>query len=109
MADAGVPAVRFLLVMKAVRLILIYSRMEVLRRRDMMHVMLVLLDNDRLAIAAHRLHGNRNSQYVAAEQRQPNGYKYRNKFFNGTRHVCSLAKLGSPVKCKIYFNMTSYG
>lgn len=85
MADARVSAARILLVMKAGGLILICSRLEVLRSRDLVHVMmLALLGNDRLAITAHCLHGNRNSQHVAAEQRQPNGYKYRNKFSNGT-------------------------
>ncbi|OGS93923.1 MAG: hypothetical protein A3H31_01165 [Gallionellales bacterium RIFCSPLOWO2_02_FULL_57_47] len=101
MADAGAPAARILLVMKAGGLILIRSRLEVLRCHSVMQLMLVLLDSDSMAIAAHRLHSNRNSQRVAAEQRQPDGYKYRNKFFNGTRHVCSLAKFGNPVKCKI--------
>ena len=36
-------------------------------------VMLVLLRNGGAAVTAHRLHGNRNGQCVAAEQRKPNG------------------------------------
>ena len=58
-----------------------------------------LLNNYSGATSAHRLHGNRYSQRIAAEKRQPDGYRYRNKFFDGTSHVRSLAKLGSPVKC----------
>lgn len=99
MADGGVSATGILLVLKAGRLILVRSRLEVLRSRSVVHAMLVLLDSDRMAITAHRLHGDRNSQCVATEQRQPDGYKHRYNFFNETRHVRSLAKLGSPVKC----------
>ena len=84
MADASASAARVLLVMMAGRLILICTRLEVLRSGDMMHAMLVLLDSGSMAITGHRLHANRNSQHIAAEQRQPNGDKYRNKFFNRT-------------------------
>ena len=83
MADAGVSAARTLLVMEAGSLILVRSRLDVLRCHSVMQLMLVLLGSGSMAITAHRLHANRNSQHIATEQRQPNGYKYRNKCFNG--------------------------
>lgn len=100
MADAGASAAGILLILKAGRLIMIRSRLDVLSSRSVVHAIPVLPGSSRMAIAAHRLHGNRNSQRVATEQRQPDGYKYRNKFSDGTRHMRSLAKPGRPVKCK---------
>lgn len=82
MADAGVSAARILLIMMTGGLV-IGSRLEVLRSREIVHVMLVLLGSG-MAFIADRLHANRNSQHIAAEQRQPNGYEYRNRFSNGT-------------------------
>lgn len=75
MADPGVFATGILLVMEAGRLILICSRLEVLRSRDKVHAVIVLPGGGRVAITAGRLHADRNSQHVAAEQRQPDGYE----------------------------------
>lgn len=59
------------------RLILIYSNLDIFRvlmcGYGMVRMMLVLLRNGGAAASTHRLHGNRNSQCVAAEQRKPNG------------------------------------
>lgn len=78
---------------------MVRCRLGVLRRLETVPVMLVLLDDGRMAITTHRLHGNRHGQRVATEQRQPDGYEYRNKF-SDEMHVHSLAKLGSCVKYK---------
>lgn len=51
------------------RFILIRSRLGMMRRSSMV---LTLLHNDSLTVAALGLHCNRNSQHVATEQRQPN-------------------------------------
>ena len=51
------------------RLILIRSKLGMMRGSSMV---LTLLHNDSLTVAALGLHGNRNCQRVAAEQRQPN-------------------------------------
>lgn len=67
MADAGVSAGRILSVLKVCRLILIRCRLDVLRSLNVMQVVPVWLGGDRMAITAHRLHGNRNSQRVATE------------------------------------------
>ena len=98
MADAGISASRILLVLEVGGLILIRSRLGVLRGSSVVQVMLVLLDNGRMTITAHRLHGSRNSQHVSAEQRQPNGQKHCNKFSERMTHVCRMANFISFVK-----------
>ena len=100
MADAAIIAVGILRILMAGRL-MVRCWLGVLHRLDIVHVMLVLLDNGRMAITTHCLHGNRHGQRVATEQRQPDGYGYRNKFSDEMQHVHSLAKLDSPVKCKV--------
>ena len=88
-----------MLVLKTGRLILIGSRrLLALRNRMMVRALLAFHGNNIMVSSAHRLHRNRNSQRVAAEQRQPDGYNDRNEFSDGTWHMRSLAKLGSPVK-----------
>ena len=90
-----------MLVLRLGRLSLIHHRLD--NKLGMMHVLmhicslLRLLRYDSLTASAMRLHGDRAGQCVAAEQRQPNGQKYYNKFFaSGHRH--SLTKLTTSVK-----------
>lgn len=97
MADAAIIAVGILRTMMAGRL-MVRCRLGVLHRLQIVHVMLMLLDNGRMTVAIHRLHGNRHGHGVATEQRQPDGYEYRNKFSEEMQHVHSLAKIDSPVK-----------
>ena len=61
-------------------------------------VQLTLMRGGRMAVAAHRLHGGRNGQRVAAEERQPDGQDHCDKFSESTEHGHSLAKSGTPVK-----------
>ncbi|MDH4233733.1 MAG: hypothetical protein OEV15_01165 [Gallionella sp.] len=75
MTDAGVSTARILvfasrslLVLKTGRLNLIRRWLEMFRNRGMVQVVIgFLLGNNWVAITTHRLHGNRNSQHVAAE------------------------------------------
>lgn len=69
-----------------------------LHGRSAVRVWLTLLRNGGMAVTAHRLHGDRNSQRVAAEERQPDGQNHCDKFSKSVRHMDSLAKLGSSVK-----------
>ena len=57
-----------------------------------------LLRNCDMTVTINGLHDNRSSQRVAAEQRQPYGYQYCNKFSEGAEHLRSLAKLATSVK-----------
>lgn len=88
-----------MLAMNATRLITIRAgRLPMLHSLSMMRARLFFLGNNGMISDVQRLHRNRNSQRVAAEQRQPDGYNDRNEFSDGTWHMRSLAKLGSPVK-----------
>ena len=69
-----------------------------LHDRSAVRVWLTLLRNGGMVVTAHRLHGDRNSQGVAAEERQPDGQYHCDKFSKSVRHMGSLAKLGSSVK-----------
>lgn len=61
-------------------------------------VQLILLRSDGMTVAAHRLHGDRNGQRIAAEERQPDGQDHCDKFSGGAEHGRSLAKAGGSVK-----------
>jgi len=104
MAGTTILAGRILLLLMAGRLIRSRVKLGVvhglLHGRSAVLVRLAPLRDGRMAITGHRLHGNRNSQRIAAEQRQPDGQNHCNKFSNGARHVRSLAKSGDPVKYK---------
>jgi hypothetical protein len=74
MADAAIVTAGILRVLVAAGLTMVCCRL------GMMRVVIVLLDSCMMTTAAHRLHGGRHSQRVAAKYRQPDGYKHRNKF-----------------------------
>lgn len=61
-------------------------------------VQLILLHSGGMTVTTHSLHGDRNSQHIAAEERQPDGQDHCNKFWGGAEHGHSLAKLGGSVK-----------
>lgn len=66
----------------------------------LVHLVLVDLHSYRAAVTAGNLHRNRRSQCATAEQRQPDGQKYRNKLSDWTEHGLSLAKFSRIVKWK---------
>lgn len=100
MAGAAIVAARILLIMMAGRMIRlrVELRMMLLHGRSTALVRFTLLRDSGMTVAGHRLHDDRNSQRIAAEQRQPDGQNHCNKFSNGARHVRSLAKSGDSVK-----------
>lgn len=100
MAGAAIVAARILLIMMAGRMIRlrVELRMMLLHGRSTALVRFALLRDSGMTVAGHRLHGDRNSQRIAAEQRQPDGQNHCNKFSNGARHMRSLAKSGDSVK-----------
>ena len=59
----------------------------------LVRVMHALLRHGGMATSALRTHGNRFGQRIAAEQRQPDGQKYGNKFSDRTEHVSRVAKI----------------
>ena len=67
MADAGTSAGRILPFLNICRLIQAISRLGVLRSQGTVRTMLAFLGNNSITTAAHRLHGDRNSQRIAAE------------------------------------------
>lgn len=72
-----------------------------LRGRSAVRLVLALLCDNGRAVASQRLHADRNSQSIAAEQRQPEGQRHGDKFSDGTKHVFSLAKFVNYVKRKM--------
>lgn len=110
MAGAAIFAGRILLVLILLAMILLVwmagglIRGKLVMVRVLLHdrsavrVWLTLLRNGGMAITAHRLHGDRNGQRVAAEERQPDGQNHRDKFSKSVQHMGSFAKLGSSVK-----------
>lgn len=100
MAGAAIFIARTLLIMMAGRLIRLRVglRMVLPHGRSAALVRLALLRDSGMTVAGHRLHGDRNSQRIAAEQRQPDGQNHCNKFSKGARHVRSLAKSVDSVK-----------
>lgn len=100
MAGAAIFIASILPIMMAGRLIRlrVELRMVLLHGRSTAFVRLVLLRDSGMAVAGHRLHGDRNSQRIAAEQRQPDGQNHCDKFSNGAMHVRSLAKSSDLVK-----------
>jgi len=75
MAGAAIFVASILLIMMAGRLIRlrVELRMVLLHGRSTAFVRLVLLRDSGMTVAGHRLHDDRNSQRIAAEQRQPDG------------------------------------
>ena len=69
MAGAAIFVARILLIMMAGRLIRlrVELRMVLLHGRSTAFVRLVLLRDSGMAVAGHRLHGDRSSQRIAAE------------------------------------------
>lgn len=110
MAGSAIFAGRILLVLILLALILLVWVADRLIRgklvmvrvllhdRSAVRVWLTLLRNGGMAVAAHRLHGGRNGQRVAAKERQPDGQSHCDKFSKSVRHTISLAKPGSSVK-----------
>jgi len=98
MAGAAIIAGRLALVTR--RLILIRGRLGMVRMLlyGRIAVRRALLRNSRMTIAVHRLHGDRNSQRIAAEKRQPDGQNHCNKFSGGAQHGRSLANSCGSVK-----------
>lgn len=108
MAGAAIFAGRILLVLILLALILLVwvaGRLicgELVMMRVLLHgrsaVQLILLRSGGMTVATHRLHGDRNGQHIAAEERQPDGQYHCNKFSGGAEHGHSLAKAGGSVK-----------
>ena len=85
MAGTAIFVGRLILMAGSLILVRVKLRMVhgLLYGRSTVRLRLVLLHNGRMAAASHRLHDDRSSQRIAAEQRQPDGQDHCNKFSDG--------------------------
>jgi hypothetical protein len=101
LADSAILVRRVRLIVLVILLLLMPGRLICGKLHVLMRVMCVRLHDiglfdagqHNMAVTTMGLHGNRSSQRVAAEQRQPNGQQHSNELSEWAIHIYSLAKL----------------